>query len=207
MLYINIYIFITCIYLSDDRKNINGFDVDDYYGLVICCGACFRRHRCRLWRRSTVRRNGRNGNGHSCCEEEFDERSAIVVVACGEMFLSGLHNCECLYGSFRFCTEWFQGMRTEAACGETTVYHVPIYERQLCQLACISLYSLIRHASFLWRALRALPALAPSRRASPLLPYRAVNADKRYPRPWPPLRARRAGKPVLNKCSVGKDKK
>ena len=153
MLYINIYIFITCIYLSDDRKNINGFDVDDYYGLVICCGACFRRHRCRLWRRSAVSSNGRNGNGHSCCEEEFYERSATVVVASVEMFLSGLHNCYCLYGSFRLCTKRFEGMRMRAACGETTIYHVPIYGRQPCQLASISLCSLIWHAFFVGNVL------------------------------------------------------
>jgi len=151
MLYVLIYILVTSLYLSNDRQYVYRLDVDDFYGFVALSITCM------------------NGDGHSCCEEKFHESGAATAAAFVEMFLSGLHRCECLYGSFRFCTERFQGMRMEAACGETTVYHVPIYGRQPCQLACISLYSLIRHAFFLWKARCAFPALALSRRASPLL--------------------------------------
>lgn len=61
-------------------------------------------------------------------------------------------------------------------CGETTIYHVPIYGRQPCTLASISLCSLIAHA---FRS-SPLHRLSP---AFPFLTYRAVNADKRYPLP------------------------
>lgn len=68
-------------------------------------------------------------------------------------------------------------------CGETTVYHVPIYGRQPCTLASISLCSLIAHAFFIgttWGGSSPLHRLPP---AFPLLAHRAVNADKRYPLP------------------------
>ena len=141
-----------------------------------------------------------NGNDHSCSEEEFNERSATVVAACVEMFLSGLHNCDCLYGSFRLCTKRFEGMRMRAACGETTVYHVPIYGRQPCQLASISLCSLIWHAFFVGNDDTVSLALALFRQALPLLSVRTVNADKRYPLPWPPPHARGTRKPELIFC-------
>ncbi len=126
--YVFVALFVSYFYLSNDRQYVYRLDVDDFYGFVALSITCM------------------NGDGHSCCEEKFHESGAATAAAFVEMFLSGLHRCECLYGSFRFCTERFQGMRMEAACGETTVYHVPIYGRQPCQLACISLYSLIRHA-------------------------------------------------------------
>ena len=151
MFYVFIALFVSTLYLSNDRQNVYWVDMDDIDGFVALRITCM------------------NGNGHSCCEEKFHESGAATAAAFVEMFLSGIHRCECLYRPFRFCTERFQGMRMEAACGETTVYHVPIYGRQPCQLACISLYSLIRHAFFLWKAHCAFPALAPSRRASPLL--------------------------------------
>ena len=135
MFYMFIAFFVPSIYLSDDRQDIYRSDIADFYGFVALRITCL------------------NGNGHSCSEEEFNERSATVVVACSEMFLSGLHNCDCLYGFFRLCTKRFEGMRMRAACGETTVYHVPIYGRQPCQLASISLCSLIWHAFFVGNVL------------------------------------------------------
>ena len=58
-----IYISISSFYLSYDRQNIYWVDIGDFYGFVALSITCL------------------NGNGHSCCEEKFDERSATVVVA------------------------------------------------------------------------------------------------------------------------------
>lgn len=78
MLYVIVYIFVSCFYLSDDRQDIYRPDIADFYGFVALRITCL------------------NGNGHSCCEDDFHERSAAVVAAYGEKFLSGLHNCDCL---------------------------------------------------------------------------------------------------------------
>ena len=76
------------------------------------------------------------------------------------------------------------------AAAVPTCLHIPIQLNKACFLR------LERKCAF--------PALAPSRQASPLLPRWAVNADKRYPQPCPPLRARRTGKPELLTITIAK---
>ena len=90
--------------------------------------------------------------------------------------ITSTHTLFLLYGlSVPHLTD-FRRWGVRPLCGETTVYHVPIYERQPCTLASISLCSLIAHA---FRS----PPLHRLSPAFPFLTYRAVNADKRYPLP------------------------
>ena len=95
----------------------------------------------------------------------FDECFFQVFISCRSF-------CECL----RLAFNGLPKIRIETPCGETTIYYVPIYGRQPCTLASISLCSLIAHAFCSSPLHRLSPAF-------PFLTYRAVNADKRYPLP------------------------
>lgn len=98
--------------------------------------------------------------------------------------ITSTHTLFLLYGlSVPHLTD-FRRWGVRPLCGETTVYHVPIYGRQPCTLASISLCSLIAHAFFIWTTWGGSSPLHRLSPAFPFLTYRAVNADKRYPLPW-----------------------
>lgn len=75
MFYMFVYFFISCFYLSYNRQNVNGLEVNDFHRLIILCN----------WR------DGRNDNCHSCQEEGFKDGLPAVLAAVGWMILSSLH--------------------------------------------------------------------------------------------------------------------
>lgn len=61
MFYVFIALFVSTLYLSNDRQNVYWVDMDDIDGFVALRITCM------------------NGNGHSCCEEKFHERVTAVM--------------------------------------------------------------------------------------------------------------------------------
>ena len=111
-----------------------------------------------------------NDNGHSCYKDQFKNALPERIQS------SGLHTLLVFCRLFRPHLNMFRRMRRSATMWRDAFYHVPIYERQPCTLASISLCSLIAHAFYSPPLHRLSPAF-------PFLTVRAVNADKRYPLP------------------------
>lgn len=100
-----------------------------------------------------------------CNEDADDDRYLVVCFSFQFMVVA----------EFRTCPFRLDGFRESGTnpIGATSLYHVPILGRQPCQLAWISLSSLIWHTFH-------SPPLHPSLPAFPLPTTRTVNADKRY---------------------------
>jgi len=85
-----------------------------------------------------------------------------------------------------------------AQCLRSNVFLPCAYHRTTAVLTCLHIPMQLNIAYF------PFPVLAPLLPAAPLPPARVVNADKRYPRPWPPPTRSRSGFVRLNIFSNAK---
>ena len=88
---------------------------------------------------------------------------------------------------FLFALNMFQGKRSLTTCGASFCHYA--YPWTAAVPTCLHIPMQLNMAYF------PFPVPAPALPAIPLLPDRTVNADKRYPRPWPHTHARKTGIP------------
>ena len=179
MFYVFVCFLISWFDLSDDGQDIRRIEVDDLHWLIILRN----------------RRNGRNSNGHSCDEEGFKDGLPAVLAVVG-LFLSVHRLAVCLSAVSLFVpmVERRRRMRNEA-----------LMRRDVC-LPCAYLWAAAMHTCLhipmqlnSTRFLRLERCYFPCPcTVSPWPSFAAdwtVNADKRYPQPWPLPHARGTRKP------------
>ena len=123
----------------------------------------------------------------SCEQDMNDNTTNHAIIIAKSIFFQPINICSLFLCAFKFALNMFQGMRSKVASEVSFRYCA--YPWTAAVPTCLHIPMQLNKAYFT----STVPA--PTLQTIPFLAFRAVNADKRYPRPCPLMHARKTGIP------------